>query len=325
MSKPGPLRRLNIISNDIGFGLSRNIRLVRPMLEARGWRVDVHGYQPLPFGERTRRTVRRLVDRRSAYDVNLFFEFVVPSWFSHARANVLIPNQEWFREGAERHLKRFDLVLCKTRHGEAIFQGLGCRTSFVSFTTVDRRTPVAAHDRRGLFHLAGRSLQKGTAALVALWAAHPEWPTLTIVQHPERATVVDLPNVRWVVNYIPDDELLALQNRHGIHLQPSEVEGFGHAIVEGLSCGAVVVPTDAAPMNEIVTAERGLLAAWRDSSPMRLGTAYRVDPDALARCIDQALGLDDSAHDRLGAAARAWYDDNDRYFRRHLMEALDGV
>jgi hypothetical protein len=325
MSSPRALRHLNIIANDIGFGLSRNIQLVRPLLEARGWQVDVHGIAPLPVGDRARSAWRRLRGRRPAYDVNLFFEFVVPSWFAHARANVLVPNQEWFRKGSERYLPRFDLVLCKTHVGEAIFRALGCRTAFVSFTTFDRRADVPVRERRGLFHLAGRSLQKGTAALVALWAKHPEWPTLTIVQHPERATVVDLPNVRWIVNYIPDHELVALQNRHGIHLQPSEVEGFGHSIVEGMSCGSVVVTTDAPPMNEIVTPDRGLLAGWRGSSPMQLGTAYRVDPDALAQCVDRALGLDDAAHDRLGAAARAWYDENDRFFRRQLAEALDGV
>ncbi len=178
-------------------------------------------------------------------------------------------------------------------------------------------------ERRGLLHLAGRSRQKGTAAIVALWAAHPEWPTLTIVQHPERATVIDLPNVRWIVNYIADDDLTDLQNRHGIHLQPSEVEGFGHTIGEGMSCGAVVVTTDAPPMNELVTPERGLLAAWRESEPMRLGTAYRVDPADLARRVIEALGLDDTAHDRLGAAARAWYENNDRFFRRRLPEVLN--
>jgi glycosyltransferase involved in cell wall biosynthesis len=320
-----PQRRLNIISNNIGFGLSRDIGLVRSVLEPCGWQVDTHGFQPPSIAERTRRTLRRIVDRRPAYDVNLFIELVIPRWFRHARANVLIPNQEWFQERAKRHLKRFDLVLCKTRHGEAIFQALGCRTSFVSFTSVDRRTAVPMRERRSLFHLAGRSRQKGTAAIVALWGEHPEWPTLTIVQHPERATVTDLPNVRWIVNYIADDDLIDLQNRHGIHLQPSEVEGFGHCIGEGMSCGAVVVTTDAPPMNELVTPERGLLAAWRDSEPMRLGTAYRVDPADLARRIIEALGLDDAAHDRLGAAARAWYEDNDRFFRRRLPEVLNDI
>ncbi len=316
-------RCLNIISNDTGFGLSRDIRLVRPILEASGWRVDTHVQPTLPFAERTRRAWRCIANRRPAYDVNLFIEFVTPGWFRSARRNVLIPNQEWLQRDAERHLKRFDLVLCKTRHSEAIFQSLGCRTSFVSFTTLDRRAAVRMRERRGLFHLAGRSRHKGTATLVALWAEHPQWPTLTIVQHPERARVVNLPNVRWVVDYVPDDELVELQNRHGIHLQPSEAEGYGHSIGEGMSCGAVVVTTDAPPMNELVTPERGLLAAWRESEPMRLGTAFRVDPVDLARRIEEALGLDDLAHDRLGAAARAWYEANDRYFRRRLPEALD--
>ena len=150
-----PYRRLNIISNNVGFGLSRDIGLVRSMLEPCGWQVDTHGFQSPPIAERTRRALRRIVGRRPAYDVNLFIELVIPMWFRRARANILIPNQEWFQERAKRHLKRFDLVLCKTRHGEAIFQALGCRTSFASFTSARpsrrgscARTPRPPSSRR---------------------------------------------------------------------------------------------------------------------------------------------------------------------------------
>ncbi len=37
------------------------------------------------------------------------------------------------------------------------------------------------------------------------------------------------------------------------------MEGFGHYIVEALSTGAIVVTTDGAPMNELVTPKSGFL------------------------------------------------------------------
>src|SRR5690606_13808773 len=128
------------------------------------------------------------------------------------------------------------------------------------------------------FHLAGKSPSKGTEALVAMWARHPEWPQLTIVQHPRRAKPIGVPNIRHVVRYVESSELTALQNRHGIHLCPSRVEGFGHYINEASGCAAVVLTTDAPPMNELVGEGRGVLVAYEHSKPHLEGTRYYVDP-----------------------------------------------
>lgn len=313
------MRRLHLITDDNGRGLSRNLALLRPLLEGAGWEVSVTGVPRLS-------PLRRVALAAQAafsgprYDVNLFMEHVVPGWLPHARRNLLLPNQEWFREKGLKHLDRFDLVLCQTRCAEGIFKALGCRTAFSSFTSFDRRLPGAALEARRFLHLSGHA-QRGTAALLEAWAAHPGWPTLEIVQRGAHAGPLP-PNVRVHVNPA-DDALRALQNACGNHLQPSRAEGFGHSIVEGLSCGAVVVTTDGPPMNEVVTAERGMLAAWRSSEPMRLGTAYDADPAALADCVERALAMDAGERARLGAAARAWFEDNDGFFRARLLELLD--
>ncbi|MBI2802785.1 MAG: glycosyltransferase [Gammaproteobacteria bacterium] len=310
-----------MIAHDNGRGLSRNIELLRRVLESANWEVTVTGERPLSLVRRAGRLALSALPRPH-YDVNLFLERIVPAWLRHARKNALIPNQEWFREKGLKYLGRLDLVLCQTRHAETVFRDLGCRTAFSSFTSLDRWLPGIAGDPRRFLHLSG-AVQRGTQALLSVWTTHPEWPALDIVQRD--AFEGTLPcNVRAHVG-LSDSAVRELQNVCGVHVQPSRAEGFGHSIVEGLSCAAVVVTTDGAPMNEVVTAERGMLAGWRSSETMRLGTAYDVDPVALAACVERALALDPAERARLRAAARTWFEENDRYFRERLIELLDGL
>jgi hypothetical protein len=89
-----------------------------------------------------------------------------------------------------------------------------------------------------------------------------------------------------------------------------------------MSCRAVVVTTDAPPMNEIVDATRGVLCAWSGSTPQRLGTRFEVDPAALEAGVPHALSLDAAARRAVGERARAWYLENDRVVRDAIVDAV---
>ena len=119
-----------------------------------------------------------------------------------------------------------------------------------------------------------------------------------------------------------DDALRASQNSHGVHVCPSEAEGFGHSIVEGMSCRALVITTDAPPMNEIVTRERGLLARYTHARPQRWGIAYSIDPAALTEAIDAVLVMPASQRTALGASARSWFEVSDARFRGAIIDVL---
>ena len=92
------------------------------------------------------------------------------------------------------------------------------------------------------------------------------------------------------MNICPTDAIKVYENMCGIHLCPSETEGFGHYIMEALSAGAVVVTTDAPPMNEFVTDA----AAWQASNrsePWGLATNYFVDPAKLEETVNALMQL----------------------------------
>lgn len=177
-------------------------------------------------------------------------------------------------------------------------------------------------DYNQFFHLAGSgSLQKGTKTLINVWSRHPEWPNLTIRQK-QQSFHIAAPNINYVTHFLDDKHLRQYQNRLGVHLCPSEAEGFGHYIVEAMSTYGVVITTDAPPMNELITPERGRLANYTHTQSQRLGTNYYVDAEDLEIKIEELLAMDNNQKKELGENARNWYLENDKFFRRRLVEFL---
>ncbi|HET9818152.1 MAG TPA: glycosyltransferase [Rhodanobacteraceae bacterium] len=323
------MTRVNLIARDNGFGLSRNLRLLHGALADAGCDVTISGirrgalHKALhPLKLRTGILARRLTGNSAQrWDLNLMLERVRPEYLATAHRNVLLPHPEWFDERDRAWLPRLDRAFALTRHAVPIFERLGLQVDYTGFTSEDRLDRTVPRER-AFFHLAGRSANKGTDTLLALWRRHPEWPTLTVLQSPRAAReVVSAPNIAHRVDYIPDAELRRIQNAHRFHLCPSETEGFGHYLVEAMGLGAMVVTLDAPPMNEMVAPDRGALITPSRTSTQSLATTYFYDAGAMETLIERLLGTSDAELDRVGAAARAWFEDNDRAFKARIAEA----
>ncbi len=328
------MSRIHVLARDNGAGLSRDLVIVTQALAQAGHEVCVSG-----IGAGGVRRAWRLAQRRatlawrgwregaaaSRFDLNLMLERIRPEYFALARRNVLVPNPEWFADEDRRWLGGVDAVFTKTRHAAPLFEALGCRSVHTGFTSLDRLRAEVPREP-AFFHLGGRSVNKGSQALLDLWLRKPHWPALTMVQRATLAMPAQLPaNIRLLDGYLDDDDLRVLQNRHRFHLCPSETEGFGHHLVEGMSVGAIVLATDAPPMNELVGAERGILVAPNRSGTQRLATTWFVDPVALEAAVERMLSFDHSAHTALGARARGWWEANDLAFRERLAAAIASV
>jgi len=330
------MMRVNIIGVDNGAGLSRNIEILFSILREK---MEVHVTR-MPddrrhdFAARAGRAGLRVKNHQACrlyrfpsfkYDVNLFLEHIWPEWLSCARKNILLPNQEWFREECMPYLDCMDMVMCKTRHAEEIFSRLDCPVCYTSFASEDRMLPDVPRDYNKLIHIPGKSLLKGTGLIVSIWKKHPDWPRLKSFQSHSSAPIERLPNVEFVTDYLPNDELRYLQNTHSLHLCPSESEAFGHYIDEAMSAGALTVVTDAPPMNELAAADRAIMVEYRSSEPLLLGMRYYVDPESLEERIGGALSMDISEKRRMGNRAREWYTENAEMFRRKTIELFMGL
>jgi len=333
---------VNLAFWDNGFGLSCDARLLAEALRCNGCDVTVTALGLKHEHRRRRKRMRPYVRAqqlwgglrrhlRSAprtFDLNIMFEHLWPEQLVRARCNVALPNPEWFDRRDRHFLPSVARVWAKTHNAALIFTRLGYPTSWVGFHSDDRYDPTIPRERK-FFHLAGGSRIKGTDRLLAVWRRHPEWPTLTILQHPREAHPgPSAPNIVHRLGYLDASnpanyaELKRLQNSHAFHLCTSETDGWGHYLVEALGIGAVTVTVDAPPMNELVTPERGLLVPYADTGNMALATTYYFDERALEETIEHALSLSEAELRTLGERGREWFIQNRNAFVRRVGDAL---
>lgn len=318
-SKP----KINISAWDNGSGLSIDIDILVERFEEAGCPTWVNGRKQRTRRSGASRIVMGLASRlRNAtgilagphYDANIFVENIDLDVISRGRVNCLIPDPEWLHDPSLPLVARMDWVLCKTHSAVDAFGVLTPRVRYVGWTSPDRAAREATQPQElRVLHLAGQSQSKGTIAVVEVWRRHPEWPQLVLVrrQHPYLPRMPEfapLGNVLCLNERVDDITLQRLQNECAIHLCPSEAEGFGHSIVEAMSCGVVVVTTDGAPMNELIAPDRGVLVRWASSKPMRLATSYTVDVDDLERQVARVLAMSPEERAAMGTNARRWYE-----------------
>src|SRR5579875_1491191 len=279
--------RVHLLGFDNGVGLSRDLRLLTSTLQARGYRVDFtntrrRGGVPWLI-QKTRGALHawQLAGRRRRglpppYDLVLMEEHIAFAFLDDAPRRVLLPHPEWFLPRDLEWLDRIDLVLTKTHEAQRVFAARGCRSVCIGFTSDDRRDESVPR-QRAFFHLAGSSRTKATDPLLALWRRHPEWPRLTVVQHPREAEAgPPAANIDHRIGYLDEAELRRLQNAHLFHLCPSETERFGHYIVEAMEAAVErALATGDAQCRALGAAARAWYEAERAAFPQRLDTALR--------------------------------------------------
>lgn len=169
----------------------------------------------------------------------------------------LLANPEFIREQDRRWIDRFiDRILCKTHYAADVCASLFPTKDvrMIGFSALDVLMRPAQEIKPRFLHVCGNSRVKGTEAVVGAWrwtrsdGAKMRWPLIVVSDwYPEE----DLPEgVKLIRNPLPHD-LMALQNSAAVHLQPSETEGFGHALWEAMSLGVPVISTAAPPMYDI--------------------------------------------------------------------------
>lgn len=295
---------VNVLSRKNGKGLEMDQKILTDALGELGCQVrswDFHS-----------QTTEKLYA-----DVNIFFEILNPAWFPYAAKNWFVPNPEWYCQDLAL-LDELHLILCRTREVERIFKDLKKPTFFLGFTSKDCYDPLIEKDYTLFFHLAGGSIQKGSMPILSIWQNNFQLPLLTVIKHHHHLNPKHN-KLNWISHIVDAATLSTMQNRHGIHLCPSETEGFGHYIMEALSTKAVVITTDAPPMNEFVS---NFLVPYQFTAPKALGINYYVDQEKLEKTILSLINTPISELQAIGKKNRKTYLKKTREFKNNLYKLI---
>ncbi|KAF0716531.1 Aste57867_2798 [Aphanomyces stellatus] len=267
---------------------------------------------------------------------------------------ILMPNIEMY-ELKKKHYDRVDYVLAKTRDSFRRItewysrDGNNPRNTQVLYTqhtSSDPTTlarfkaktdpafgPIAARDFVNLtvFHANGRSGQKNTPRVIQCWRDRPDFPTLQLYSNEgsskdayneAKADGAPLANVDFHHGEMVESAAFGkLMAQVSVIVCPSVMEGFGHYINQARASGALVLTTDAPPMNEFIDESSGSLiygAEARDTGDrvlMGQGTEFDVPHESICAAMDVVLGLDPAER-----AARAWEGQRRYYEQQHFFK-----
>lgn len=318
------MAKINIIAWNNQGGLSHDVILLKQALEQLGHQVFTTLVGPRRSDGKLRAQLQRLIHcNRTIYDINIVLEHIRPSFCWMARHNVFIPNPEWFLERDAKALKLMDAIFTKTEIATEMFSPNHPQTHYIGFTSFDHYDPEIIK-KPSFLHLSGTSKMKGTERLLQIWRRHPEWPLLTVYQTFPPAEPVEEPaNIARHITRLDAQTVKFLQNSHLYHLCLSEAEGWGHYIVEGMTCAAVVFVCDAPPMNELVTPTRGFRIAATANSLSNQAACWKFDIADFEATIAHAITMTTKQANLLGQSARNWYLDNHSLFSSRLGTALN--
>lgn len=263
-------------------------------------------------------------------DINIFLETVSYTLMKHASYNILIPNQEWFYRTWLPYLDKFDKILTKTHYASSIFRTLmkkhgksDSMVQFIDWKSDDHEYLKTDKSYKKVLHVAGRSYYKGTQTLIDAWK--PEYPQLTIHYNTRFISfeTKEQDNITYSTKRLNGDEYKKLVNEHGIHVCCSEMEGYGHYIHEAKSTRAIVITTDASPMNDFIEDGKTGFLVEKDNKKVSkkfLGSRYFVSVEALQKVLDKVFKMDKRSLDKIGSQARQDYIAKKRKFEQDFKQ-----
>ena len=243
------------------------------------------------------------------YKYIIFLEHICPKILQNKAIYIYIPNVELINSTDNQIIKNklIDYIFAKTEFSNNNLHLVYSNyTKIVKtlWTSIDRFVPDILKDFSSFLHVKGCSKFKNSQLLLDLWSKHPEWPQLTIVHHgnPNFNGFLELKepikyksNITIYQYKLDDKHLKYLMNICGVHICPSEMEGYGHYINEGLSTGAIVIGSDGPPMNEIN--KHGIQININSSKKINLGFLCSILEKDIENSINYYLKL--SSEDRI--------------------------
>jgi hypothetical protein len=306
--------RIVLATNWNGIGLETDGRLLEGVLQEWGHEVARAQYDQA---------------NSETFDLCIWLEVFNAHLLCLAPRHFLFANPEWTKPESIRPIQRHvEKVFAKTRDGEKSLRELFPNVTYTGFLTEDRNDRNIDRLPRCL-HIGGNSGFRGTAEVIATWREYRYWddnvlPELTVVTNSKLVSTEPTPGVTFHKR-VTDAEICHLQNSHLFHLYPSAYEGWGQALHEAQSIGAIILTTRAGPMQELhAPFEVPAISSKRNN----LGVLYEVSPRDIRERVPEMLKQPNHEIARMSLEARLRFEQGNKAFReafRSVLEASERV
>ena len=303
--------KINIITSNNQYGLSNDTKILELVLRKKFKNVNIKCVDFFNY-------------KCEPADINIYLETISNIFMNKAKYNILIPNQEYFYRNWVNYIDQFDSILVKTRYGEGIFNTYNPSSiEYIGWKSIDRYNHLQEKDFSKIIHVCGNSIHKNTQTIIDLWK--PDYPNLLIIYNPKNPVLFKLnkknqSNIKYITNRLEEHKFNTIFNNFGVHLCPSETEGFGHYINEAKICKSLVITLDAPPMNSLVSPEFGLLIKSKKKYKLKhsLGSKYSIDSDDFDRVIRKVQEM--SNNEKINLGEKAYLDslENHKQFESNI-------
>ncbi|ETN09006.1 hypothetical protein, variant 1 [Phytophthora nicotianae INRA-310] len=329
------------------------------------WVLDVE-FQDKKTGKKL--TYHDLCPKTPLIFMNHFWEDVPnsPLW-PESKPVYLMPNVEMYELEAE-HYWRVDVVLCKTaicaRRVRMWYQQEGnprrTRVIYTRHTTSDAAlyaksqlsagTNVAKNFSNVHFvHTAGKSVFKGTNAVLDCWLSRPDFPPLDVFVdqdvynnfmrklYDDRIKAQPEPKkITLHTGRVPSSMFGRMMIETAFVLCTSVLEGYGHYINQARASAALIVTTDAPPMNELLSPESAVLVPHPSTIVEKQllggnfdgdhglqgvkGMATYVKGAEICDAVERVLEMTPDERQAMGERARKQYVLDTQFFAARMKE-----
>jgi len=240
--------------------------------------------------------------------VAIHFEIPIYSWMPWAEKNVLVVNPEWWEDAWNPYLSRFDTLLFKCNADKDTFVNLHSYTGkslVLPWTTPVQPSEFTSGKSKvpSFLWLLGASRNKRAAAMHVLPLWKDNWPPLSVYTT-SPLDLGEMPNVKVVVQDLPDINIKTFQAYHPFHLIFSQSEALGLSAMEGQAAGAFLVGNALPAYKESFTESAYLIPA--DLVPLKSGfkdTFSNITQESLEKAVHAAEAANANAQTAAAAVA----------------------
>jgi hypothetical protein len=253
-------------------------------------------------------------------EINVFLEVMNPSLFTYAAKNIFIPNPEWCYKAWIPNFSSFDEIWCKTHEAVEIFKQHHSNVKYIGWTSIAKRPSEKKNFHKALY-LAGKNIYRHPQLIVDAYVKALKQgikvPELHVVYDGTRMNV-NLPDAAKEKVILHSETLKQgayddLVDECGLSICLSGAEGFGHAVNEAASTGAVLLLNEIEPFKEF-----GYKAVWAKEEkpesvphPECMGVIVRSTVDACVKALETYADLEFKTRKLIGKSNHA------RFVERH--------